>query len=60
MADLLITDGHFKVEIQAVERMVVSVSSERLGAGLIRNYTLGDLYSILAMLLVGRTESRRD
>lgn len=40
--------------------VVVSVSSERLGAGLIRSYTLGDLYSILAMLLVGRTESRRD
>lgn len=60
MADLLITDRHFKVEIQAVERMVVLVSSERLGAGLIRSYTLGDLYSILAMLLVGRTGSRRD
>lgn len=40
--------------------VVVSVSSERLGAGLIRSYTLGDVYSILAMLLVGRTESRRD
>lgn len=60
MADLFIRDRHFKVEIQAVEGMVVSVSSERLGAGLIRSYTLGDLYSILAVLLVGRTESRRD